>query len=788
MNTKNIKIAFRNIIKNRLNSAIVVCSLSLGLAAAFVIMSWASFEFSYDKYHAKNDRIYRVLDHQVRKGQDDMFLAQVPEYLTNTFEEEIPEVELSTILLKTGDVWTKNNDKNIKINKVYYSDNNLFNIFSIPFIYGNKSTCLSSTNDAVITQTTARKLFGNENPVGKVIEGENKSYTINAVIEDIPDNSHLDFNMLVSVNERKANWSNMYGNHNASIYVLLKPNINVANLSQQLREYTNRHFTRNPEYYEIQFQPLSDIHLKSSHTMWEMNKNKFDSKNVYVLLAIALLILIVSAINFTNLTNVSYSKRNVEIGIKKINGAGTLAIVKQFMLENLLLIAIATIISGVIISLAYPVLSSHFFNAYSFNEVFNTKNLTICLLTLIFTFIITIIKPLHSQKSISALTLISKNNKKNNFGLFNNALVISQLVATVFLIVATLAIHKQMKFIQQKDLGIDTEQVVVIRSFDNHIDKIKTLREELQRNPDIIDVTASNKIIGQEFNRNTIKFEGQQDGEKIVVPLLTTDYNFAEFYNLKIMQGRSFGSEFVDDTEGRSYIINETLAKRLDYENPIGKRFRFSHSKQGQIVGVVKDFNFESLHQNIEPMAFYVSQTNLYQMSIKINAAHTSEALAFLEKTWKKYQPNRSFEYQFLNQEFAQLYENDVRTTRLISIFALLSIVLSSLGLFGLISFTALQRTKEIGIRKVNGAKISEVMTMLNRDFVKWVAIAFVIATPIAYYAMHKWLENFAYKTNLSWWIFVLAGALTTGIALITVSWQSWKTATRNPVEALRYE
>ena len=788
MNKQNIRLALRNVTNNKLNSLIIISSLTLGLTTAFIIISWASFEFSYDGFHEKKDRIYRVLDHQVRQGQDEMFLAQVPEYLTNTFEKEIPDVELSTILLNAGSVQIIGDDKNIKIDKVYFSDHNLFEIFTLPFVYGDKNTCLSSTNKAVITKSTAQKLFGNKNPVGEAIKGENKTYTVSAVIEDIHDNSHLDFNMLVSVDARKPDWSRISGNHNASIYVLLKPNINVINLKEILREYTNRHFTRNPENYEIQFQPLCDLHLASSHTMWEMNKNKFDKKSVFILLAVALLILIVSAINFVNLTNVGYSKRNVEIGIKKINGAGSLSIVRQFLLENLLLIITAGILSVLIIFMVYPALSSNFFNNYTFNEIFNSKSLFVCLLIVFFLFSFTAIKPLYSHKSIPAISLISKKTGKNKFGSFNKFLVISQMATTTFLIVATLVILKQMYFIQNKNLGIDTEQVVIIPSIEDSREKMQPVKEELLRNAGIIDVTFSNLVIGQEFWRNSIRYEGQQDDQRIVIPYLLVDCDFMNFYDLKLVQGRFISSDYIDDIEGRSYIINESLARELGYNNPVGKEFRFSHSEHGRIVGVVKDFHFESMHENIEPMALYASKNELYKMSVKINAADISGALKILEDTWEKYKPNHPFEYQFLDDRFAQLYENDRKTTRLVSIFTMLAIVLSSLGLFGLISFTALQKTKEIGVRKVNGAKVSEILTMLNKDFIQWVAIAFFVATPIAYYAMNKWLESFAYKTTLSWWIFALAGLLALGIALLTVSWQSWRAATRNPVEALRYE
>ena len=345
-----------------------------------------------------------------------------------------------------------------------------------------------------------------------------------------------------------------------------------------------------------------------------------------------------------------------------------------------------------------------------------------------------------------------------------------------------------MKYVKGKDLGMKTDQVLILPSVGNNKVNYPVFKEELLKNPNILNVTASNRVVGENFWRNTILFEGQETGSQFVIPFLITDYNFTEFYQLEIVKGRSFSKEFKRDGEEGSYLINESLVREMGYKDPIGKQMRFAQTQMGEIIGVVKDFHFQSLHKSIEPMAFYVGQNELNEISVKVNPATISATLKSIEKTWKSFRPDRSFSYQFLDEQFARSYDNDTKTMKLVLVFTILSIILSSLGLFGLIAFVSEQRTKEIGVRKVNGAKISEIMAMLGKSYVIWGIIGFAIACPTAYYAMHKWLESFAYKTDLSWWLFALAGLLALGIALLTVSWQSWKAATRNPVEALRYE
>ena len=785
------RLQVRNILRNRLNSVIIIICLALGLGAAFTIFSWAAYEYSYDSFNKNKDRIYRVLDHQSFKGQKELYIASVPEYLVNTFENEIPEIELSTILLNTGSFWIEKGRENIEIKDVCYSDDNLFNIFTLNFISGNPKTCLSSIDDAVITKSTADKLFGEENPVGKTIKPEGgQTFVVSAVIKDIPASSHLNFNMLVSIDRRRPQWNRNNGNHNASVYVLLKKGINANDLKDKLRRFTDKHFPWDKQNnFELQLQSLSDIHLNSDYTIWEMNKNKFNKTYVMVLILTAILLLVISSINFFNLTLVSLSKRKTEIGIRKINGSGRLPIIRHFLMENFILAGVASVIAVLIVVLFYPYLQVNFFNGYKFTDIFNFHSIVICLGVLVTIVLVTGIFPSATYTSLPSLSMLSGNiEKRTGRKSFNHTLVVSQLALTTLLIICTLGINKQMRYVRNIDLGVNTDQVLILPAVENIKKNYPVLKEELEKNPHILDVTASNCVIGQDFWRNSIMFEGQDAGSEYTVPYLITDFNFPEFYKMQLIKGRFFSKEFNIDTEGRGFLINESLAVEMGYDDPIGKKMRFGHTQMGEIIGVVKDFHYQSMHKPIEPMAFYVGSNELYNISVRVNRADIGGTLAYIEKEWKSFRPGRSFRYQFLDQEFANLYNNDTKTTRLVLLFTILSIMLSSLGLFGLISFVSEQKTKEIGVRKVNGARIYEIMAMLNKNYVIWGTTGFVFACPVAWYVTHKWLENFAYKTSLSWWIFALAGVLALGIALLTVSWQSWRVATKNPVEALRYE
>lgn len=780
----------RNILRNRINSVIIITSLTIGMFTAFIILPWALFEHSFDRFHTNKDRIYRVINHQSNQGQHELYLASIPEYMVNTFENEIPGIELSTALVYAGSFRVTKGESLVEIGNVYYSDNNLFQIFSFNHSAGDPKTSLAEPYLAVITKETAIKLFGEEDPIGKTIESNNsQDYVVSGVIDDVPANSHLQFDMLLSMEERKPNWDTDNGNHNASIYVLMNEHVNVEDLKPNLRQHTDKHLPWNQGFHEFQLQPMLDLHLNSKHTIWEINRNKFDGKYVGILLLITLLILLISSINFINLSLLNLSRRNIEIGIKKAFGYGHFLMSRQFVLEFGILAGLSSLLAIVLVSLAFPSLQNTFFNGYAVNEVYTWSRSVVCLAIIFFMVIFIGMYPALRFASHSPLKIMLSRLTDSGKGISRRkTLVIAQLAFTTFLIIAALVILKQMNFIRHKDLGVNTDQVITLSTNAEIRENYKVIKEELLSNPQIESVSASSCVFGNNFWRNIMYFEGQLEDSRYEVPYLITDFNFVEFYSMEILQGRAFSEEYATDKEGLGFIINEALALEMGFDDPLGKKMRFGHTENGEIIGVVRDFHYQSLHKQIEPMAFYTGEGELYELQVKVNPELIDEALSILETTWKTYMPDRPFRYQFMDERFASLYQKEGRTVKLVLVLCILSILLSSLGLFGLVSFVAEGKTKEIGIRKSNGASILDVVLLLSKSFIIWAFVAWILITPVSWYVMTRWLEDFASRTAMSWWIFIVAGVTSLLVAAITVGWQSWRAARKNPIDALRYE
>jgi putative ABC transport system permease protein len=786
-----IVFALRAVLKNRSWFFINIIGFSLAFAIAFMIFSWAGFELSYDNFYNNRNRIYRILEKQNLQGQDEHYLAQVPEYLANTFEEDIPEIEASSCLLRTGNLRIKLNKEIIEIDNVLFADNKVFDIFTFDFIAGNPKNALTEPFSAVLTQSTAKKLFDSEEfAVGKTIELENKkTYTIKGIIKDIPQNSHLQFNILLSLEERKPGWDYKNGNHNASCYVLLKPNADVKSINPKLQLLVKKWLPYNADFISFQLQPLKDIHLDSTFTIWEINWNKFDRKYVNAFIIVALLILIIVISNYINLTLAYSTRRNMEIGLKKIVGSKRSTLIIQFFIETSLMILISLLIASLLYENGISFLQKTILKGYNFHYSDSSLLFYASIILVILIVELSGIYPSLILTSFSPVSVIKNNFTRHIKGhILHKTLTVIQFVITIILIISLSTVAKQVNYLKTKDLGYNTENVILLTANDyikNHYDEIKA---DLLSNPSILDVTFSNTRLSGFTWRNSIDFEGRQADTRWEMPYMAVDFNFVDFYKMEIVNGRGFSPDLTPDKQGTAFIINESLAKKLDYKNPVGKKFRNGETGWGEIVGVVKDFNYSSLHDAIEPILFYPSRNYLFEISIKTIGSNLPATLKFLESKWAVYNPDHTFRYSFLNKTIEQLYTKEEDARRLIILFSAVSIFLSIIGLFGMVRFFVKKRTKEIGIRKINGARVTEILAMLNAGFVKWVTVAFIIACPVSWYIMHKWLQNFAYKTELSWWIFALSGIIALGIALLTVSWQSWWASTRNPVEALRYE
>ena len=790
MNRTISKYALNALLKSKSYLYINLVGFTLGFAITILIFSWASFELSYDKYHKNVDRIYRVIEKQNFQGQAEQYLASIPEYFTNTFEKDIPEIEASTCFTYGNNFRVKTKNELIEIDNVLFTDNKAFDIFSFDFIAGDPKNALTEPFTIIITQSVANKLFKGELPLGKAVELDNdKSYTIKGIIKDIPKNSHIQFNILVSAEEKKPNWNYNNGNHNASGYVLLKQNIEFKSVNPKLQSLIRKFLPHNAGYVSLQLQPLKDIHLKSTFTIWEINWNKFDIKYVRAFIVIALLILIIVISNYINLTIAYSTNRNVEVGIKKLAGAKRVTLAKQFFIESLMMLLASLSLAFLLFRSILPLLLKTFLKNYSFN--YSTSLQFIIAISIVF------LVAILSAVIYPSLVLTSANpvsNLRKDYSVqirvysLRKILIGFQFAITIVLIISLLTIVKQVNYMKNKNLGYNSEHVLLLPANKYVREHYEDVKEDLLKNPSILGVTYSNTKLSESTWRNSIRFEGEPENSDWVSPYMVVDFNFIDFYKMQIVQGRGFSKDYAIDRQGTAFIINETLAKKLNFRNPIGKKFRNGETEWGEIIGVVKDFNFASLHKSIEPILFFTSKDYLNQISIKVNGNNISETLKYLQTKWAVYNPDRLFSFNFLDKTTALFYTKEENTGRLIIVFSIISIFLSIMGLWGMVVFLMKKRTKEIGIRKVNGATVSKILTMLNQDFIKWVAIAFVVACPIAWYAMHKWLQSFAYKTELSWWVFAVAGLVAVAVAVITVSWQSWRAATRNPLESLRYE
>ena len=783
--------ALRAVFKNKQWFIINVIGFSLAFAITFIIFSWASFELSYDNFYKNRARIFRVLEKQNFKGQDEHYLAQVPEYLSNTFEKKIPEIEASTCLLWTNNLLIKRNNEIIEIDKVLFADNKVFNIFTFDFIAGSPNNALIEPFSAVVTQSTAKKLFNSAGAaLGKTIELLNKkTYTIKGVIKDIPQNSHLQFNILISLEERKPGWDYKNGNHNASCYVLLRPNVDLKSLYPKLQVFLKSFLPHNAGFISFQLQPLKEIHLDSMYTIWEINWNKFDRKYVNAFILVAFLILLIGISNYINLTLAYSTKRNIEVGFKKIAGAKRQTLIMQFFIETSLVLIISLFLATFLFDNAVPFLQKTILKGYNFHYSGSSLQLFGAIILVVIIVELAGIYPSMIYTSFSPVSVLKNNVTRQIKGYaLRRTLTIMQFVITIVLIISVFIIVKQVNYLKTKNLGYNKENVILL-SANNYIeDHYDAIKADLLNNPSILDVTFSNTRLSGSTWRNSIDFEGRQSETRWEMPFMAVDYNFFDFYKMAIVRGRDFSSDFALDKQGTAFIINESLARKLGYENPIGKKFRNGGTGWGEIVGVVRDFNYSSLHDAIEPILFYPSRDYLNEISVKISGSNIPATLKFLESKWNIYNPDHPFRYSFLDKTIGQFYTKEEDSRRLIILFSVISIFLSIIGLFGMASFLVKRRTKEIGIRKINGARVSEILAMLNIDFIKWVSIAFIIACPLAWFIMFTWLQNFAYKTEMTWWIFGLAGIIALGIALLTVSWQTWRASIKNPVEALRYE
>lgn len=770
-----LKIAFRNLTRHRIYSFINIAGLAVGIACAIIIMLWVKHELSYDKFNKNADRLYRVV---FTDAQKDFYGFYQPGPLARYLKDNFPEVEQSTSYSVMQ--WKVSHDVEGFFCKGGLVDSSFFQMFTFPLEEGNAKTVLATANSIVISRSLAQKLFGNSDPIGQPLKLNDRTGTVvTGVFSDVPSASHMQFDFVIPFSNG-PDWTRMWDRKCTYTYVLLRENTSLDEMNKKIFGVMN---TFNPTWKNVLFLfPITKSHLFEPGGGGPIIY-------VYIFSAFGFLILIVACINFMNLSTARSEKRLKEIGIKKTVGSSRMELVWQFMAESILLSFFSLLIAIVLVELSLP----------SFNNMLDTH------ITMVFAgWMLPILSGialltgltagsypaiyLSSFKPMTALNGKVSRTGEHRSLFIRNVLVITQFSFSVFIITCILFISKQFSFIQSKNLGFNKDQVVMISTRGALQQNVSLVKDELMKYPFVqsASVSATDFTNFEGAGTGPIDWEGKTSNKVLEVGFNFVDEDFAKTFQIKMVQGRFFSKEYPSDVSA-AFVVNEEAVKDMGINDPINKNLTTWFGMKGKIVGVIHDFNTQSLREEMAPIVLIPTRAANY-LCVHLSTTDISAAMKTVEKTVKTIVPDDPLEYRFLDEVVDNQYKTERRTDKLAEIIAVLSIFISCLGLFGLASFSSEQRTKEIGIRKVLGASVSGVLVMLTRDFTKWVLISNFIAWPIAWYAMSKWLQGFAYRVEMSWWLFVLAGGLTMLIAFITVSWQAIRAATANPVESLRYE
>ena len=802
------KIAVRNILRNRLYSFINIAGLAMGIASCLAILTFVRDEFSYDKFNKHADRIYRAA-FSVRVNGHGFSGPASPAPLGPQVAHDVPDVVAYTRLYLEGSHTVAYKNKAFNEEKFFWADSTIFDVFTIHIVEGEPKTALTQPNTIVINESTARRYFGNENPLGKVVVVDRQNnYVITAVFKDFPQNSHFHPDFIASLTTLQDSRNTAWLTNNYYTYFLLRRGANLRNFqgkldqevtdhaASQLKEFTGssyKDFLAAGNRYGYRLQPLTSIHLSSP--FGEIEPGGY-APLVYVFIAIAIAILFIATVNFVNLTTARSAKRTKEVGVRKSLGAPRLHLIRQFLAESLLMTAISVVMAVVIIELFLPLFSDIVGRKMGF-DLFGDP----LLLPALIGFVVVVgifagIYPalyLSSRPSVTALkSSATEGGRKSKL---RNTLVVSQFAVSIILFIATFVIYSQMGYVKTADLGFQKAGLLVVNGADHLSGKFQSFVHELGGNRDVVSITNSSAIPGNLGGNHAYKLEGSGSEQPENTCVLVSDNDFAKTYQLKMASGRFFSAEHPSDTG--AVVVNETMARFYGIKNMVGRRLLFPGPKGGnewvpfEIIGVVKDFNYAWMHEPIRPLAIILPRYEGYvgsYVTARLAPGNPAKGITAIQSAWKKYAGNEPLNYSFLDDDLHQLYSLDFKTEEIVGLFSALAIIIACLGLFGLAAFTTEQRTKEIGIRKVLGASVPEVTRLLSLQFAKWVLIANIAAWPLAYLLMSKWLSLFAYRTNLTPWLFIGSGALALVIALATVSAHAVKAATANPVESLRYE
>lgn len=800
-------VSLRNIWKQKAYSLINISGLAIGLMSCMLILMYIRFETSYDAYHEKADRIYRIAVNGALGGNEfHMALSCAP--LAPALLADFPEVE-KAIRIRGNFGFPVFRYKNAVFSEERWSaaDSTIFEVFDLPFVLGDPATALNRPLTIILTESTANRYFGNENPIGKLLNMDNRlDWEVTGVIEDFPDNSHFHYDMLSSlVTYPQMTENDMWVNNNFLTYVLLREGASReafdAKLPELIQKYVGpkveemlgisfEQLQKTGANYEFFSQALLDIHL-DSHLDNEIEANG-NPAAIYIFMIIALFILVIACINYMNLATARYSNRTREVGIRKTLGSTRSQLITQFLTESIMITLAAVALAILLIELSLP----------TFNSMIGLHlSLNIPLILSAFAaglavgFLAGSYPAFYLSHFNPSDVFRADQVKGSGRGWLRNGLVVFQFAVSIFLIIGTLVVNQQLTYMMNEDLGLNPDQILVVEKTDDIGAHIHAFKNALLENPSILQVSNSTSIPGDMKSVFANVMRTYQNDEEVLqlVQNVWTDYSFLDTYEIKLVEGRFFSREFL--TDSMAVVINEKAAEIYGFENPLEETFLADFGMDGQlelnILGVMKDFHYASLQDEIRPMAIYLFNNNFRFgkfVSIKLESANLPQTIAFIEKTWKNFAKDQAFEYVIFDDHYAKQYESEILIRKLLTYFTLLALFIACLGLLGLASYSAERRKKEIGIRKVLGASAMEITRQLSLEFTRWVLWANLIAFPLAWYFLNRWLEDFAFRINLNIFVFLFAGVLAMIIALVTVSYQTMQAANSNPVKSIQNE
>jgi len=789
-----LKIGFRNIWKHRGISVLNLTGLAVGMAVFILIFLYVQFELSFDRYHANADRIYRV-------SQEISYLntvdARTSAPLADVLVQEFPEVEAAARLVKFSEVLVYSDNHGFFENDFLFGDPKIFQLYSLMLTRGDENTALSNPYSVVISRRMSQKYFGMRDPLGQTLKcnalTRDFELTVTGVFEGIPSNSHFTGDFIVSFETQENILGRVlvWGNNAYYTYILLREDADPKVLAAKLASTDFTRYSGGYDLHDYHLQSIMDIHLRSN--LGGEIETVSDIKTVMLFSFIGLLILMIACINAMNLATARAVSRVKEVGLRKVVGAQRSQLIRQFLSESMIVTSLAFLVALAGIALGLPSFRMFVERPVVFHPFQNAPLLVTLIFIVLLTGILSGAYPAWMLSAFRPASLFRKSASGHRSGLaLRNILVVFQFSVSIVLIICTLIAKGQFRFLRNRDMGYDRSHIVTLPIQDTRLEaNLQSLRTELKRNPLILNATVSASLLDNVRFRMDAARPKKSNGQNYSFYTIDTDYDFVDVYGMQLIRGRSFSRDFPADEDG-AFLINETAARMLEWDDPVDQEMRLGGNRRGRIVGIVKDFHIQSMYQPVEPLAIYLKKdTQMWfwrHLSVKIHPEDIPTSLNFIEETLHRFAPNYPFEYTFFDEAFDRTFKADQKMGSLFSAFASIAILIACLGLFGLASFSAQKRIKEIGIRKVLGASTPEIVTLLGQEFFKWILLANVIAWPVVYYAMNRWLQNFTYRIDLVIWPFLIGGLTAMVIAFLTVSFQTMKAANTKPVEALRYE